>query len=88
MTNTTELNVSAMTHEQLIAAQAMLTNALDKRLSKANRDKTEQGLAEVEAELARRSKRVLTSHADCDHPKTKAGRSACRRERAKAAAAA
>lgn len=32
--------------------------------------------------------RPAGSHAECDHPRTKAGRAACRRERAKAAAAA
>lgn len=35
---------------------------------------------------ANRKPVVQTSHADCDHPSTKAGRAACRRERAKAAA--
>lgn len=32
-------------------------------------------------------RRPQSSHKDCDHPSTKAGRAACRRERAKAAAA-
>lgn len=36
---------------------------------------------------AKPAKRAMSSHADCDHPSTKAARAACRRERAKAAAA-
>jgi hypothetical protein len=83
MTNHTELNVQAMTDGQLTAAQSMLTSALAKRLTKADRAKTRLGLDDVEAELARRSKRTITSHAACDHPSTKAARSACRRERPK-----
>lgn len=36
---------------------------------------------------AKPAKRTMSSHADCDHPSTKAARAACRRERAEAAAA-
>lgn len=43
---------------------------------------TDRTKAAVEAAAKKRTKRVVTSHADCDHPTTKAARAACRRERA------
>ncbi|EME65363.1 hypothetical protein G352_10267 [Rhodococcus ruber BKS 20-38] len=53
------------------------------KAAKAARTKARRDEAKGDA-----PKRPAGSHAECDHPRTKAGRAACRRERAKAAAAA
>ncbi|WP_418345480.1 hypothetical protein [Rhodococcus pyridinivorans] len=81
-----------MTDEIIAASLEGLRDALDAdepevEIVPIDTPRTPEDEAVVVIDDAPKPKRRMTSHDGCDHPKTKAGRAACRRERAKAAAA-
>lgn len=76
--------VGATTEEEATSVEEALSTPTEGVSEAAEVDDDGEG---VEETAEAKPKRKLTSHANCDHPPTKAARAVCRRARAKEAEA-